>query len=539
MPGKRGGREIWVADCETDPFKFKRIPQPFLWGLYNGCDYYEFRTTGEFIAFVREREIIVYAHNGGKFDWHYIISFLEEETGITIIAGRLAKFKIGQAEFRDSFNLLPVSLDKYKKVKIDYQLFEKSKRQKHMTKIRRYLRSDCVNLYEIVMASITKFGRKLTLAGQAMSYWEKTYGRKADHSSQFFYSQLADYYYGGRVECFRKGFKKQAFKVYDINSAYPEAMQMDHPAGLQILGTKRLPKTDARISRCFITIVAKATGAFPFRDSDNSLVFPSDQNTRTFKITGWEYLAARDLGLLDATAKIIQISKLSGTVNYAGYVREFFARKSAAKAQDTDERKAEYLLSKFMLNTLYGKNGSNPGPGRNGNSSRYKEYKTCRPDEISAEFEIGGWEPIRLLHNVAILVRDLPPEQWRFFNVGTAASITGFVRAKMLRALHSCIRPLYCDTDSIACVGGPFDIGKECGQWSIEGEYTSYAIAGKKLYAFFGPHGVAPKMASKGAKLTAKQIKQIAKGKEITYKKDAPTYGVSGIKWLTRKIKMT
>ena len=56
------GKEIWVADSETDPFDYDIIPEPFIWGLYNGVDYFEFTDTGEFVSFVRDRNIILYAH---------------------------------------------------------------------------------------------------------------------------------------------------------------------------------------------------------------------------------------------------------------------------------------------------------------------------------------------------------------------------------------------------------------------------------------------------------------------------------------------
>ena len=34
----KDNREIWVADSETDPFELGVIPEPFIWGLYNGSE---------------------------------------------------------------------------------------------------------------------------------------------------------------------------------------------------------------------------------------------------------------------------------------------------------------------------------------------------------------------------------------------------------------------------------------------------------------------------------------------------------------------
>lgn len=108
-------RPIWTADCETDPFKRGRIPKPFLWGVYDGTACHLFERTEDFINFVQDKKVILYAHNGGKFDWHFILDYLEPFTPINIINGRIAKFKIGVCEFRDSYNILPIPLAAYQK----------------------------------------------------------------------------------------------------------------------------------------------------------------------------------------------------------------------------------------------------------------------------------------------------------------------------------------------------------------------------------------------------------------------------------------
>jgi len=47
-----------------------------------------------------------------------------------IIAGRLARFKIGLCQFRDSFNIIPVGLDKWQKQEFNYEILEESERYK-------------------------------------------------------------------------------------------------------------------------------------------------------------------------------------------------------------------------------------------------------------------------------------------------------------------------------------------------------------------------------------------------------------------------
>src|ERR1700752_5217130 len=123
----KAGPEIGTLDCETDPFKVGRIPKNFLWGVYIRSTYYEFTEPAQVAGFLMEecKGCILYAHNGGKFeDFHALIPFANLHEPITIINGRLVKFMIGECELRDSLAILPVALEKYKKQKINYAIFE-------------------------------------------------------------------------------------------------------------------------------------------------------------------------------------------------------------------------------------------------------------------------------------------------------------------------------------------------------------------------------------------------------------------------------
>ena len=156
-----------TIDCETDPFKAGRIPQPFIWGCYDGRDndYREFATAGELVAYLRELDVIVYAHNGGRFDFHFLREHIDSDRQIMLIGGRIAKFYIGAAEFRDSMNILVNPLRAFAKDEIDYAKLEARVRRHHMPEIRRYLRSDCVNLWDTIKKYFDTYGRSLTQAG--------------------------------------------------------------------------------------------------------------------------------------------------------------------------------------------------------------------------------------------------------------------------------------------------------------------------------------------------------------------------------------
>ncbi len=55
---------------------------------------------------------------------------------------------------------------------------------------------------------------------------------KAPKTTENYYDALKPFYYGGRVECFKKGIIEEKFSVIDITSAYPYAMIFKHPIGV-------------------------------------------------------------------------------------------------------------------------------------------------------------------------------------------------------------------------------------------------------------------------------------------------------------------
>lgn len=521
-------RDVWVADAETDPFEHGAIIRPFLWGITNGSTYYEFESTDAFLEFVASLgDVVIYAHNGGKFDWHFLLHALEEFSPVMIIAGRLAKFKIGDAEFRDSYNILPAPLSAYKKDEIDYTIFRKPLRRipANWRKIQEYLRADCLYLFEMVSEFIKRYGMNLTFASAAMKQWQKLENITAPETTADFYHEFAPYYYGGRVECFHLGRIHSPFRVIDINSAYPFAMKHVHPYGETWIESQTLPIGDS-LNRAFITLEAPARGAFPFRMPDGSLEFPADGESRIFHVTGWEYVAARETGALGPHS-IQRVLSLPLTIRFDKYIDHFFALKAAAKSSGD---KLGYIFAKFFLNGLYGKFAANP--------EKYSEYIVCDKTLIHGAMQ-NGYEFESELGPWALMARPLEESRQRFYNLAVGASITGFVRAYLFRAMRQCSGVLYCDTDSIACAGtGSLALDAErLGAWDCEAECTSGGIAGKKLYAFRRADG-SYKTASKGVRLTAADILRIADGEDVTYRSEAPTFSAfRGQRYIKRTIR--
>jgi len=512
-------RPIAVCDCETDPFRKHRLPKPFVWGYYDGKEYRQFRDTAEFVAFLKTQRVICYAHNGGKFDWHFLLDHCEPYDDIMIINGRISKMFLGDAECRDSYNILPVPLAAYKKDEIDYNVMEASERDKpeNWKMISDYLRNDCVYLHELITRFVASFGMQLTQASAAMKYWKKVSQRALPRTDADFYGELAPYYYGGRVQCFQQGIIEKPFQVYDINSAYPEAMLHKHPYSAEYM------QIDGYVEGAdFYRVRCISGGAFPFRGlgGENGkhfgLAFPADDEMREYTITKWEYQAAiESKTIFDVT--VIESLIFSEHIDFADYINYFYEMRLKAKAE---KDKANDLFSKLLMNSLYGKFAANP--------ENYRNYMIV-PMDVIGGLEKSGWAFSGELGPWGLAEADLTDEQLRYYNVATGASITGFVRAKLWRALASSKGLLYCDTDSIAVAkkGAGVILGDKLGQWKHEGDFDKAGIAGKKLYIFRGVSVKgerAYKTASKGARLSNAQLWAVAKGEEVIYTPDAPTF---------------
>lgn len=551
------------------------MPQPFIWGAYNGATetYIEFATGAELADFFRSRKTVVYAHNGGRFDWHYLREEMNSDENVMIISGRLSRFKVGECEFRDSMNIFQQTAlkDFGNKLEIDYAKMEPEARQdpNNRAEISKYLRVDCIDLWNQLARYFEKYGRGLTQAGTAMRVWSKMSGVKPPQQTKEQFKRYKPFYYGGRVECFKTGVQTKSFKVLDINSAYPKAMLERHPFATSGIVSDCLPESEIEIARSLIRVKCKSAGAFPYRIPSGELIFPNDNEFRVFSVTGWEFLAALEYDAITGI-EIQEVHTFPLSIDFAEYVTRFYTERKLAKAA---QDKAADIFCKLFMNSLYGKFGSNPGGAHIEDeedmpSEGYHEYLIATDDTI-AQWTVEGYKDFKAWGKRRLMMRPLPEVKHRYFNVATAASITGFVRAQLFRASRQCQGLIYCDTDSIAAEDtSRLTVGSELGQWKIELECQSFAVAGKKNYTFEAQNkdmlkyngyesrqsGTGHwKIASKGARLTPREMIRVARNevlpcdvckKEhvgVCYRPESPTYSITRNepRFIDRKIRMT
>lgn len=580
-------KPIYTLDIETDPFHEGRYPAPFAIGLWADGHFYH-KWGVDCIEQIKPLidslpPGIIYAHNGGRFDIFYLLEWVVGNP-MRIVNSRIIKAKMrcdsGWHELRDSYAIMPFPLGSYKgsKRKLDIAIWklegyvcsdircgpgaeETTVREIYREEITDYLKHDCEVLHILCSAFTDKFGPQLTIGSTAMKELRKLHEFECIDPDED--KQIRDlYYYGGRVECFEKGVCEGAWKVYDLNSAYPAAMKnYMHP-----IGRKSHEGTEITDETCFVSVEGENFGAFPYREKNGSLRF--DKRQGIFHVSIHEYNVATHLGLF-RPSKIVRTIDYDRQGNFQEFVDYYYGARQHAK--EIDDLINE-IFFKLILNSAYGKFSQNP--------DKYEESIIClggrecgpQPQCIcdTDVCDCGGWD----ISSISTLKEKQDENYWVWtrpttdvsrFNVGTGASITGAARSMLLGAIANGKRVAYCDTDSVICEefsAGNFD-GKQLGAWKLEAQGTTLAIGGKKLYALLDSdknrimeharvstekgkkleyvgNSVCVKKANKGVVVSASQIFSIANGETITSIRNAPSFKVDGsYRFIKRRVQIT
>lgn len=521
----------------------------------------------------------IYAHNGGKFDFCYLMHKLRGQVkfkGRAIMAA-----KIGSHELRDSLHIIPEKLSSWKKDTFDYAKLHKSCRHQNRKEILAYLHNDCIYLYDIVKSFILEFGFKISIGQAAFSELKKSYKVKSvsEHTDEF----VRRYFFGGRVECFagQKHFISQPwekpFRMYDVNSMYPYCMaSFNHPVGNEYNWRRGTISEDT----IFVDVECNNYGALVRRLDDGETGAPKFGERARFLTTIWEFNAALKYDLIDNIDMIGVVDNCERS-DFSKFIVPLYNRREQTKKIIRELKKLnptdyfllpeyektlkENLFLKYLLNNAFGKFAQNP--------RRFKEYyytdlDKC-PDDEWMSFLKGADDdtihkygmPVERGDDFAIWSKPSPSR--RFNNVGTAASITGASRAILLHALQGALDPVYCDTDCLIArelSGVEIDASK-LGAWDIEETYDEIIIAGKKLYAakiqgIADDHEKRIKARCKGSPLTGEERDPITRqkrsqlainvetwdnyqnlisGKEISKVNKTPTFTRSGDQYFMRR----
>ena len=528
---------VGAMDFETDPFKRGAEIAPFCWGIswddgeYNeGWGENSVSDLADTLRGVGE-DCIVYAHNGGRFDFIFLVKHLDSDA--LIIDGRIVKATIGSVELRDSYLILPHKLaDIGMKIGIDYKRFHKSKREGYKTQIQKYMKQDCDTLLAEVLKFRERFGNALTVASAATIQLNKIHRRNGGESigrltldADKFFRQ---FYFGGRNEAFEKGVLRDTWEVRDVRSMFPAVMRdYKHPTGTDYVACREITEhTD------FAIVEATSQGCLPVRLDGGGVSYPKAR--QVFSATGHELRAATELGLVKIH-RVISAFEFSRRENFSEFVHEFGELRMQA-IRNGDHGAAQHY--KDILNRSYGKQALNIHDM--GSWKIEPEIDLVTP-ELFEELKAEGFDVAYSGAGVSFWKRPLTfVEKARMCrNVACGASITGAARAELMRALAVAERPVYTDTDCIICRNLPIPEADKIGGWRVVDRGNVLAIAGKKKYALFDEIGPRS-FACAGGDLTPEQIVGLCGGESITWYSETPTYSAaSNGHYIKREFRMT
>lgn len=498
-------KNIAVLDFESDPFDnvHQDAVFPFLAVLYSRNFEAVIIWENDYDTFVSRvldaiRDLpgsyTIYAHNGGKFDFMYLVHKLR---GPVSFKGRgIMSAWVGNHNLRDSFHIIPEPLRNLKKEAFDYNNLRRDRREKHRATIIDYCVSDCENLLDYVERFIARHGFKISVGAAALSGLTKHYEIERITESDDAY--LRNFFFGGRVECIQgAGYFKRSQKLFDINSAYPDAMAYTkHPVGNNYIRRQGQPNGFT----AFVKIRCCNNRSLMSRLENGDVT--TEVSKGVFYTTIHEYNMARELGLI-WDVEILECVDNPKWTTFEKFVVPLYNERAELKEKLKTLKKgsvawtdcnAEQILIKFDLNNAYGKTAQNP--------RRFKEHWLTEPGEHPTnwqqDFSDNPWEREFSCETHWIWSRRSPHH--RFLNVGTGASITGAVRAKLMKAIHYAVNPVYCDTDSIICD----DLrehelhSSKLGAWDLEKNITELILNGKKLYAYRALEDDKPYVKAKG-----------------------------------------
>jgi hypothetical protein len=517
-----------TCDFETDPFDNTKLEQqiePFLFVLYapphatvrlwRGKKEDETPFLKRCIAAIEALpgKYVVYAHNGGRFDYMFLLHLLRGE--VMFKGSGLMKVTIGNHELRDSIHICPGRLANYKKDVFDYTLLKRHKRHAHKDEIIQYCENDCIFLHERVGFFLRKHGYKLSIGQASMAAIKKIYEVKriGEHTDAY----LRPFFFGGRVQCLQGlTWLKEPLKLYDVNSMYPSVMAYcKHPIDGEFHEHAGQPTENT----VFIELECDNHNALLARieedcDHGSKGSVTTELPHGIFHTTIWEYNVALKYKLI-SNVRIIRCLDYANRITFADWILPGYAAREKLKllCDELEAGSSEYIKLKTEADDI--KNELNNGYGKFAQDARkyYDSYITdpLGTPPVDAEkpwgYDIyGGFigAPELVTERYAIWRRPAPTK--RFNNVATGASITGAARAKLMEAIQWADYPVYCDTDSLLC--RHLDASKieinpaKLGAWKLEGEWSEAIILAKKGYFLYnsnkpeGPNN--PKMVCKG-----------------------------------------
>jgi hypothetical protein len=190
-------------------------------------------------------------------------------------------------------------------------------------------KDDCHYLYQLVTEFHSRFGDKLTAASAALQVLNSFHGFERI-TSDAIDEKFREYYFGGRVECFERGYwnpsKGNDFRLLIAIQCIPSAMkECLHPISATYeLNDRITDETD------FAHIIAWNDGALPSRLDNGGLDFNIPYGE--FRATIHEINAGIETGTL-RIEKVISAWEFERKSTFAEFVDYYYPLRQQAKAR--------------------------------------------------------------------------------------------------------------------------------------------------------------------------------------------------------------
>lgn len=322
---------------------------------------------------------------------------------------------------------------------------------------------------EFLRDSFQKLGSsfKNTIASSSMSLFRNIYLKKSyfTHDADMLLEMLKGYY-GGRCECFKRGYSDQKHFYYDFNSLYPAVMHDEEfPEPDSIRPNKINDISYIEAYEGFATVDIECPKdvfpLLPFR-LDKKLIFPQGSFSGTY--TNAELRKAMHEGYI--------IKKIHKNIYFKRSCRPFqeFVDDLYDKRQKYKETNnpMEYVV-KIMMNSLYGKFGE---------KFENRENVIPLPKTTDDLLKYNYIEPIKDTGFVRVVMDMVKPRVHCFPE--WCSYVTAYGRMRLYDILKRS-DPVYCDTDSII-TRKSFGSSDSLGKLKIEHIPQKMIIVKPKLY---------------------------------------------------------
>lgn len=522
--------KIFTLDTETYGLEgeIKRI------AIYDGVDVFYGYNFEDVLSNLRyyadDFRCVVYIHNL-EFDIRKLTELFDRRMILwsqsKLINGKFACIKTVDFELRDSFKLLPESLESISKsfqvphAKLDLwerinELYPNQYKDKGDYFMRvdvdeqlyiTYLAYDVLSLYEVIDKlmflsgiEVEKFSKLLTTASLSRAVFKTRYKYDYDklccnkywesdkQVNNCMYDDAPTYiqvenilrqgYFGGRTEVFKPILEHKGFH-YDVNSLYPSQM-IDNFFPIGAPCYFRGKDAEERFNdwmenrsglgflKCKVYVPFQNIPPLPCKKG--KLIFPTGHFEGVYTNVELEYAINNCDVVIEEFEEYIHFNKVYKIFNK--FINDFSKMKEEAKK---NKRKAEEKFSKLIQNVAYGYTGMN----RDDKTQLANlEDKTKYEDEGKFLFEYEDLGFIEVQSDVRA----------EYIQPQVACYVTSYARLVLLDALRKMDENgnvYYCDTDSIVC-DKPLPIemvnSYKLGYWDLEKEPESGIFLQPKVY---------------------------------------------------------